>query len=197
MKNRRTVLVAFLLVATMVMGIGYAAYSGLLNINGEATFYNPDKETVDGMVKIEAVDYDEDVTATQNGNQAVDITAVFDLADAVEEEGVKYITKTVSFKVTYNPAAAGDDVIVPNVIIRGDKSANYTAEIKNDNSDKLSLKTDLEDVLILHTATGDALTTTFTLTIKLDTTDLATKATETFEFTVPVEYEFTQATSLS
>lgn len=37
MKMRRTVIVAFLLLAVLVMGVGYAAVSGSLTVNGKAT----------------------------------------------------------------------------------------------------------------------------------------------------------------
>ena len=37
MKNRKTVVVAFLLVAAMLLGVGYAALTDVLDINGSAT----------------------------------------------------------------------------------------------------------------------------------------------------------------
>ena len=44
MKNRRNVLIAFLLCATLIVGVGYAAFTGNLIINGTATYTHDGKE---------------------------------------------------------------------------------------------------------------------------------------------------------
>ena len=38
MKKRRTIIISFLLLATLVMGVGYAAVADTLNITGRASF---------------------------------------------------------------------------------------------------------------------------------------------------------------
>ena len=40
MKNRRSIIVAFLVVAMLVVGVGYAAVSGALTVTGDLAFYN-------------------------------------------------------------------------------------------------------------------------------------------------------------
>ncbi|MBQ8447348.1 MAG: hypothetical protein IJX27_00270 [Clostridia bacterium] len=44
MKNRKSILVAFLLCATLLVGVGYAAFTGNLIINGTATYTHDGSE---------------------------------------------------------------------------------------------------------------------------------------------------------
>ena len=63
MKNRKTIIVAFLLVAALCLGIGYAALTDTLNINGTANISKSAAET----------EFDEDVyftSASGNGCSA-------------------------------------------------------------------------------------------------------------------------------
>lgn len=82
MKNRRFAIVAFLLVATLVMGIGFAAVTGQLNITGTAK-YNSFTETssdVHSAIKFTEATAVKNCTATitdtQNGDSA-DLTVTF------------------------------------------------------------------------------------------------------------------------
>lgn len=82
MKNRRFAITVFLLVATLVMGIGFAAVSGQLNITGTAK-YNSFTETssdVHSAIKFTEASAVKNCTAsitdTQNGDSA-DLTVTF------------------------------------------------------------------------------------------------------------------------
>ncbi len=83
MKNRRFAIVAFLLVATLVMGIGFAAVSGQLNITGSAT-YNSFAETssnIHSAIKFTEATAVQNCTASitdeQNGANSADLTVTF------------------------------------------------------------------------------------------------------------------------
>ena len=83
MKNRRLVLVAFLLCASILVGVGYASFVGNLTVNGTMA-YNPENSTVDGSVMFSAVQSAENcsVQIGETGDTAtMDVT--FTDADAV------------------------------------------------------------------------------------------------------------------
>ena len=119
MKNRKVIVTAFLLVAVMLLGVGYAAVSDTLNFGGDATISGDQaQQEFDVDVKIAAVSVDmanwREYSSTgaeieEEGDIVVDIMGsgdneadvvdfqIFSLADAGE-------SKTIWFKVTNESA---------------------------------------------------------------------------------------------
>ena len=103
MKKRRVIIVAFLLIATLIMSIGYAAVAATLTIGGNLTFRPADK--VIGA-KDEAIKFSHDAEDTT----------------ASPAEG------TVD-PVTVTALVTSDDTATMNVVINGvkDRVADYVA----------------------------------------------------------------------
>lgn len=76
MKNRKTVVVAFLLVAVMLMGVGYAALSDSLRIDGTAHVKHENANNAfDGVIK-----FDTNITNGKNQADTVEYSADADIA---------------------------------------------------------------------------------------------------------------------
>lgn len=91
MKNRRIVLIAFMLVAVLTMGIGFAAYSTTLAINGTTA------------VSAEAVEFTEDVqfTAVTSSNEAFGTATIGDGQTATfTVDGMTAYNDRVQFEYT-------------------------------------------------------------------------------------------------
>ena len=90
MKNRRIVLVAFMLVSVCQMGIGFAAYSTTLSINGTTA------------VSAEAVEFTEDVqfTAATSSNEAVGTASVAGQTASFVVDGMTAYNDRVQFTYT-------------------------------------------------------------------------------------------------
>ena len=135
MKNRRTVIVAFMLVAAMVIGVGYAAMTGTLTINGTATYFTPDSNDAAGTVAFSHVtikDNDVDVTANYDTTgQTGTVTIVFDADEAVDGK----ISKTVYYTVTYDYDETASVCPKINVTVNSTVGTNpgnaLTVEIKD------------------------------------------------------------------
>jgi len=101
MKSRRITIVAFLLCATLVMGIGYAVLADQLSITGNA-IYRPNSvvnDRVDGAIKFTAANADGDhcTSATVTGDDTADMTVVInDIAD-----GTNTFEAVATYTVTY------------------------------------------------------------------------------------------------
>lgn len=131
MKNRRFAIVAFLLVATLVMGIGFATVTGQLNINGNAK-YNSKAETdssVHGAVKFTAAAGDANCTAkitdTVNGDIA-NMIVIFNDQNGTGELFTATATYTVKYETT--------DMSLPDITFS-------VPNITNTNSDKFEVST--------------------------------------------------------
>lgn len=101
MRNRKTVIVAFVLVAVMLMAVGYAALSTDLFIGGNATI-NADKAQTefDGQIKFDAVKAGDIVTAG-TGSAADIITRTSDKSMdlGVNSLALKDETATFTFRI--------------------------------------------------------------------------------------------------
>lgn len=190
MKNRKLVIVAFMLVAAMVMSIGYAAMTGTLTINGKTTYYSPDSDAADGAVVLENanVNNDADVTATvAEGGQSADITIVFDDVDKDETE--KTITKTIYFDVTYNYATS-TDAVVPNIDVTVNtntyaENAALTAYIKDEAS------ADITNGKFTLEPNDENNTKTIAVVVTLDVDNVALAegaSSENYSFTLTMDY---------
>lgn len=112
MKNRKRVIVAFMLVAVMLLGVGYAAVTTHLNIQGGATV------TVEGAT--EAFSADVKFTAVDTGDDA----ALF--ATASVGDG-----KTADFSVTGLKGAGDSASLIYTITNTGDLDATVAVDIAN------------------------------------------------------------------
>ena len=100
MKNRKTILVAFVLVACLLVGVGYAALSTTLRIDGTAA------------ISAEAVDFTQDVvfqsassdneafgTAAVNGDQQ---SATFTVTGMTRKDDAVHLTYTILNNSAHN-----------------------------------------------------------------------------------------------
>lgn len=111
MKNRRIVIVAFLLSAVMVMGIGFATVTGQLNIMGTAK-YNSFSETssdVHTAVKFTNATAIENCTATITDTTTGDtanLIITFNDTDAEANTGENAFTASAKYTISYETADA-------------------------------------------------------------------------------------------
>ena len=112
MKKRRTIIISFLLLATLVMGVGYAAVADTLNITGRASFRPASLVAgeVASAIKFDKtfgtngatphLSFDDDIThvtaSVVEDNEAA-LTLVINDTTTLED-----YTVTVSYKVMYN-----------------------------------------------------------------------------------------------
>ena len=149
MKNRKTVVVSFLLIAVLLMGIGYAAVSDTLNFDGSAVIEGDQvQHEFDLDVKITAVAEEDEVwvnyaSNTVEINKADDIIVniIDDTADDVQDSAKFQIhslsdageAQVIWFKVANESAHAA--TLSPSVITEQGTGDYFTAEYKIYESD--------------------------------------------------------------
>ena len=145
MKNRKTVVVAFLLVAVMLMGVGYAALTDVLDITGSADVNQSAAEEAfnEDIFFSAAVANETGNTASVNGdnNDKASFTA----------KTLKGMNDTATFTFT--------------IVNDGDLDANVTPSISsNTNEDYFAISSDWQGQTKLLKA-GEQLTYTVTVTL--------------------------------
>ena len=160
MKNRKTVIVAFMLCAVMLLGVGYAALTDTLDINGSA----------DVNVSALNAEFEEDVyfsaaVANETGNTASINQDNNDKA-SFSAKTLKAKGDTVTFTFTITNKSAHDVVITPKL----------NATQGNTNEEYFKITSDWNGAAKTVAATTDASnpsTITYTVTIELikDATD--------------------------
>lgn len=149
MKNRRRIIVAFMLCAVMLLGIGYAALTDTLDITGSADVNQSAAEEA----------FNEDIyfsaaVANETGNTAS--------VNADNNDKASFTAKTLK--------GAGDQVTFTFTIKNdGDVAANVTpafnATLGNTNSEYFDIESDWDGATKLLGA-GQELTYTLTVTLK-------------------------------
>lgn len=110
MKNRKVIVTAFLLVAVMLLGVGYAAVSDTLNFNGDATISNDQvQQEFDLDVKIAAVSEDNVTWIDYQGTEA-EIHRPDDLIVGISGTDDN-VQDTASFQI-YNLADQGEQEVI-------------------------------------------------------------------------------------
>ena len=117
MKNRRTIIVAFLVVAMLVVGVGYAAIEGNLSISGYAEFNGADTVTNEVLKAVKFTDATVNETdvgvvanASVTGDHAADITLT--ISDGIGDPNGSF-SATAVYTVTYS----SDDLSMPSVLL--------------------------------------------------------------------------------
>lgn len=103
MKNRRSTILAFLLCATLVLGIGYAALSDTLTIGGSATF-NPSgfvNDKVESAIKFTAATSN-DAYCTGANITADDTASMAVVFNDNTEAATSTYESSATFKVSYD-----------------------------------------------------------------------------------------------
>jgi hypothetical protein len=97
MKNRRTLLVAFLLCATLLVGVGYAAFTGNLIINGTAT-YTHDGAQLDEDIFFSGYENLKHCNVSFADSDTATLEVIFTPADSTD--GGKTCTATATLIIT-------------------------------------------------------------------------------------------------
>ena len=172
MRNRRNVIIAFLVVAVLCLGVGFAALSDSLTVGGTLS-YNPDK----GNEALNAAVYFTDGEVTGGTcTKSASITVTVDNVDASNTKDKLTIT-------------VGEDAFA----VAGE-TAIITATIKNDSETAVTVSAHTETAYATHftilspsadiEANG---TGTITITITLKTVPAATISAEAFSFDITAE----------
>ena len=119
MKNRRNVIIAFLLCATILVGVGYAALTDTLRIDGTAAVKHENANNVfDGQVvfdttithgvnQLDTIQYGADAdtaTVTVNSLTVAGSTAVFEMKIVNNYQTAIYVTPTIdATSALYDP----------------------------------------------------------------------------------------------
>ncbi|MBQ9781068.1 MAG: hypothetical protein IJW00_09010 [Clostridia bacterium] len=193
MKNRKLVIVAFMLVAAMVMGIGYAAISGTLTITGTASAFTPNQESVQTAVHFTGTtgnNNDDDVTATATaGSQAATMEITFNLdeavddSDTVEMKAGNTITKTATYEIEYTVSGATASTVLPNAVV--------TPSVTNDKTE-LAISWSVEGASNVTTTSFEMpitakVTVTVTAVLTL-TEDMLNSTVTDYSFTISMPY---------
>ena len=114
MKKRNLAITAFVLCATLVMAIGFAALSGTLNIGGTATFNG---DNISSEI-LESVKFTNGTGDQYTGVSWTDTTATmtvnfYDLADDDTIQGGQLLEATATFTITY--ASDNPDAVLPAI----------------------------------------------------------------------------------
>jgi len=159
MKNRRIVLIAFMLVSVCLMGIGFAAYSTTLAINGTTA------------VSAEAVEFTEDVqfTSVTSSNEAFGTATVGDGQTA---------TFTVDGMTAYNDRVQFTYTITNNSDF--DVNIDITTHPTPATPSKCTVTTALSANTI---ASGDSITATVTVVLNENVTTAVDPINWTIEYT--------------
>ncbi len=163
MKNRKTVVVAFLLIATMLLGIGYAAISDVLDINGSAD------------VSLDAAQsaFDEDIyfsnaevlTVVKNAEgKDLNVASISDgdndqanfTADSLKGAG-----DYAEFRFTITNASDVDAVVTPTLASDGNSNTEYFDIVSDWNGQPKTIEA------------GKSMTYTVTVTLKKTPTEAA------------------------
>jgi cytochrome c oxidase assembly protein Cox11 len=190
MKNRRTIVMAFLLCACLIVGMGYAAITDTININGTASF-----NAAGASADLDANVYVSKVNAKET-NCGVDVT-VGTTTDKLQGKDAKTYTAennvdTITVSVINTGVKDSDNT---TMAVKGD-STTFTFEITNDSNTDVTVAHAVENTKdgdVEISITGDATiasgkTGTYTVTIKIVNTPEATEtaATEEFKITTTV-----------
>lgn len=136
MKNRRNIIVAFLLCACLLVGIGYAQVTGNLAISGTARFNGSDKLTNDVNSAVKFVDSQPGKncdSATISGEDYGQMTVVIN--DAVGTPN-KQFTAEATYTIGYDTT----DITFPEVKLSAVSSAMRPVEgVANDQMDKWNI----------------------------------------------------------
>ena len=159
MKNRRIVLIAFMLVSVCLMGIGFAAYSTTLAINGTTA------------VSAEAVEFTEDVrfTSVTSSNEAFGTATVGDGQTA---------TFTVDGMTAYN------DRVQFTYTITNNSDFDVNIEITTHPTPATPSKCTVTTALSANTiVAGDSITATVTVVLNENVTTAVDPINWTIEYT--------------
>jgi cytochrome c oxidase assembly protein Cox11 len=127
MKNRKTVVVAFLLVAVMLLGVGYAALTDVLDINGSADVsQDAAQDAFDEDIYFEKVEV---LTKAQNAEGRDLNVASISTGDPDQgnftADGLKGEGDTAQFKFTIKNNSDLDAVVTPSLASDGNSNAEY------------------------------------------------------------------------
>ena len=149
MKNRRLLITSFLLVATLLIGVGYAATVGQLSVRGSASFRPADAVVNSKEEAIKFSQNDEIVmtkTLTPTNNSGLDPITITPAVTSDDEatlyvivNGVADVTKyeaTATFTVLYDTADQSFDpvYVVAQVNTPTNPNFEYAVEILNEDS---------------------------------------------------------------
>ena len=126
MKNRRTLLVAFLLCATLLVGVGYAAFTGNLIINGTAT-YTHDGSELDEDIFFSGYENLKHCNVAFADKDTATLEVIFTPADSLDGGRTCVATATLIITNTSPDKAVKFDTTALNEIIVN--SADTTASI--------------------------------------------------------------------
>ena len=164
MKKKRTLTVVAMVLAVLLLGVGYAATIGniQLNINGNATASQNADQYVVKFVSGSA----QDVTVDKPDHIVVNPAITGDLTGTIEVTGMKARGESVTVQYSITNASA-------------DLSATLEAAVGTGTNNKFTIETDLgTDVL------AKGATTTLTVTITLNETPVSSDITTTVPVTV-------------
>ena len=163
MKNRKTVVVAFLLVAVMLLGVGYAAISDVLDVNGSAD------------VSLDAAQsaFDEDVyfskaeVLTEVKNAEGKDLNVASISDGDNDQAnftadsLKGAGDYAEFRFTITNASDVDAVVTPTLAADGNSNVEYFDIVSDWAGQPKTIKA------------GESMTYTVTVTLKKTPTEAA------------------------
>lgn len=111
MKNRKVIVTAFLLIAVMILGVGYAAVSDTLNFDGDATISDGQvQHEFDVDVKITGVSED-NATWVDYAPSTIEIDRANDLIVNIIDDTADNVQDSAKFQI-FNLTDAGEQQVI-------------------------------------------------------------------------------------
>ena len=169
MKNRKTIIVAFLLVAALCLGIGYAAINDTLTINGVANI------STDAAI----TEFDEDIYFTGVTNNSDCIATVVDGEGNVVNEYETAKSDLAKIEIN-NTLGVQGDTATATFKVKNAGNSTATVAVTAPGSDNFATKTDKVSYSI---AAGEEIDITITITLRY-TVDTESITNEAFVITL-------------
>ena len=175
MKNRRNVLIAFLLCATLIVGVGYAAFTGNLIINGTAT-YTHDGAELDEDVYFSGYENLKhcNVSFTDKDTAALEVT--FTPADSTDGGNTCVATATLIIKNDSTTTGVQfDTTALSNIVVNSADTATsiFTVVATMDDTTLEAGSTTKVHVTVTANIQGITIDRTGTFVIQLPATQIA------------------------
>lgn len=178
MQNRKKILVAFLLVAVMIIGVGYAAFTDTLTIIGNAVIdIKKAEETYEENVYFSAAEFI-DAESTGTGDKSKDTIGGVDSDDAsfaIHSLAIVGEKRVMKFTIT-NDSNVDVKISIPATKLSGDNNPS------NSNEDAFSIEYAYSNPDMTIAKQGGTLVITVTITVAEPIT-VQTGATFGIEYT--------------
>ena len=173
MKNRRNVLIAFLLCATLIVGVGYAAFTGNLIINGTAT-YTHDGEELDEDIYFSGYENLQHCNVSFADGDTATLEVTFTPADSVDGITCTATATLIITNTSLDKAVQFDTTALDSIVVNSadNTPSIFTVEAELSNETLAANSNIKVDVTVTANLQGISADRTGTFVIQLPATEV-------------------------